>query len=417
MESVDALQARREAQALARKQTANQAALTAPLYANQMMYGHHMVPPPPGGTQAPPVPAPGQVGYYPMADSRRSTPASAERTPQQQELGGSLGLGRSGPKLDYSSGVFIPAGVQVPTTPPQSSDPVADSSAASQATSPASMVFPTTAAAPQRRSDVGLITPPARQSARPLEDPGALSKLNPAQLATLLPRNQLLMGYVLRERGGLLDNAKYRFFLEPHDVFALAGRKRSKKQSSNYAISLNETDLERDGEFCFAKVRSNFTGTEFVFFTSDRDDKKELGAVLFEINPGGIRGPRRMTVIIPRISMNGAADEWRCVDDAVGLINEYRQNPDSTKIVVLENKAPQWNEELKGFQLNFGGRIGMPSVKNFQLCDRRDENQNVVMQFGKWSADRFALDFRYPINATQAFCIALTSFDNKLLCE
>jgi hypothetical protein len=414
MQGVDSLQARREAQAQARKQAAAQAMLGSPAYANQMLYGHHMVPPP-GVAQAQPVPAPGQTGVYPAADSRLSTPASSERTPQQQDLTGSIGLGRGAPHLDYSSGVFIPAGVEVPTTPPQPSDPIVESSAAT--TSPTSMTFPSTAAASQRRSDVGLITPPPRHSARPLEDPGALSKLNSAQLATLLPRNQLLLGYVLRERGGLLENPKYRFFLEPRDVFALAGRKRSKKQSSNYAISLNETDLDRDGEFCFAKVRSNFAGTEFVFFTSDRDDKKELGAVLFEINPGGIRGPRRMTVIIPRIAPNGAADEWRCVDDAAGLISEYRQNPDSSKIVVLENKAPQWNEELKGFQLNFNGRIGMPSVKNFQLCDRRDDHQNVVMQFGKWSADRFALDFRYPINATQAFCIALTSFDNKLLCE
>lgn len=414
MEGVDALQARREAQAQARRQANQAATIASPALSNQMMFGHMV--PPPGMAVVGGPPAPGQVSYQAAADSRLSTPASAQHTPQQQELGSSSGLAQNR-KVDYSSGVFIPAGVQMPTTPPSSqvatvADPALDLSS-SQVTSPVSMVHP----AATRRSDVGLITPPPRQNTRALEDPGALSKLTPAQIATLVPRTQLLMGYVLRERGGILENPKYRFFLEPRDVFALAGRKRSKKQSSNYVISMNETDLDRDGNFCFAKVRSNFTGTEFVFFTSDRDDKQELGAVLFEINPGGIRGPRRMTVIVPRVSSNGAAEEWRCVDEAVGLINEYRQNPESTRIVVLENKAPQWNEELKGFQLNFGGRIGMPSVKNFQLCDRRDENQNVVMQFGKWSADRFSLDFRHPLNSTQAFCIALTSFDNKLLCE
>lgn len=324
--------------------------------------------------------------------------------------------------MDYTAGVFIPSSVHLPTPPSSPAtaadgpiEPVVRQSALS---APTMMVYPTSATSQSHQShDVGLITPPARQNIRPLDDVGALTKLGPAQLATLLPRNQLLMGYVIRERGGILDNPKYRFCLEPRDVFALAGRKRSKKQSSNYVVSLNENDLDRDGDSCFAKVRSNFTGTEFVFFTSDRNDKKELGAVLYEINPGGIRGPRRMTVIIPRLASNGAADEWRCVDDADGLISEYKRNPDSTRILVLENKAPQWNEELKGFQLNFGGRIGMPSVKNFQLSDRRDEAQNVVMQFGKWSADRFSLDFRFPMNATQAFCVALTSFDNKLLCE
>jgi tubby-related protein 1 len=206
-------------------------------------------------------------------------------------------------------------------------------------------------------------------------------------------------------------------------------------------VCLDPNDIDRDSGSCFVKVRSNFSGTEFTFYTSDRDHRRELGAVIYEVNPGGIRGPRRMTVIIPALASNGVAEEWWCKDDESPLLNMFKENPSSNRFLVLRNRAPQWSESLKGYQLNFGGRIGMASVKNFQLgfesspppsnsaaletiVDSGPEvstsslvNEGVIMQFGKWSNDRFSLDFRYPLNATQAFCIALTSFDNKLLCE
>ncbi len=35
------------------------------------------------------------------------------------------------------------------------------------------------------------------------------------------------------------------------------------------------------------------------------------------------------------------------------------------------------------------------------------------MQFGRIDDDNFALDYRYPLTAIQAFAIALTSFQNR----
>lgn len=382
----DALQARRVAQIEANRQALQ---ATAGNPAASMMY-------------APLVPPPG-VLYSPHA-----TPTSSPMpTPPPSDL-----VPRPTGKVDYSaqSGVFIPEGVRV--SPP--------CSPATPATSEGDRTAISTRSNPVLRTlvETPLITPPVvRRSTRTLNDI-AVEKLNPSQLAVLLPREQLLSGHVIRERGGLLAHAKYRYYFEnPRSIFVLSSRKRSMKQTANYVVSLSEEDLDRDGENCFVKVRSNFSGTEFVFFTSDRDDKREIGAVVYEVNPGGIRGPRRLTVVLPRVSPSGTLEEWRRADDEDALISEFRENPESSRLVVLENKAPEWNESLQGFQLNFGGRIAMPSVKNVQLCDRRDPAQTVVFQFGKWSAERFSLDFRYPINATQAFCIALTSFDNKLLCE
>lgn len=39
------------------------------------------------------------------------------------------------------------------------------------------------------------------------------------------------------------------------------------------------------------------------------------------------------------------------------------------------------------------------------------------MQFGKVDNDIFTVDYNYPLNALQAFAIALSSFDSKLGCE
>jgi hypothetical protein len=38
---------------------------------------------------------------------------------------------------------------------------------------------------------------------------------------------------------------------------------------------------------------------------------------------------------------------------------------------------------------------------------------NIAMQFGRINEDTFALDYRYPLTAIQAFSIALSSFHNR----
>ncbi len=41
----------------------------------------------------------------------------------------------------------------------------------------------------------------------------------------------------------------------------------------------------------------------------------------------------------------------------------------------------------------------------------------VIMQFGRISDTTFTMDYQFPMSAVQAFAIALSSFDGKLLCE
>lgn len=55
--------------------------------------------------------------------------------------------------------------------------------------------------------------------------------------------------------------------------------------------------------------------------------------------------------------------------DNVGLNQLYKHEANRNKLMLLHTKKPLFNEQIKGFVLNFGGRLKMPSIKNFILED------------------------------------------------
>lgn len=72
-----------------------------------------------------------------------------------------------------------------------------------------------------------------------------------------------------------------------------------------------------------------------------------------------------------------------------------------------------WNIELGAFVLNFGGRVKVASVKNFQLCER--DVQDHIVQFGRIEGRHsFTMDFQYPLTPMQAFAIAISSLQSKI---
>lgn len=97
---------------------------------------------------------------------------------------------------------------------------------------------------------------------------------------------------------------------------------------------------------------------------------------------------------------------------------------DKDDALVLKNKAPRWHEQLQCWCLNFNGRVTVASVKNFQLVAASENNvgggqeqENVILQFGKVGKDTFTMDYQYPLSAFQAFAVCLSSFDTKIACE
>lgn len=180
----------------------------------------------------------------------------------------------------------------------------------------------------------------------------------------------------------------------------------------------------------------------------------EDGAITYTANLLGSR-PRIMDVCIPKVSYEGVAGaEWKkylekCIPDSDvaasnRMLNHLKQMqqrmenddrtfprpnatnvpgtsavddyspPDDFGLLALQNRPPWWNIELGSFVLNFGGRVSVASVKNFQLCDRNDQDY-IMLQFGRIQGRHsFTMDFRHPLTAVQAFAIAISSLQSKL---
>ncbi|XP_074086334.1 tubby protein homolog isoform X7 [Macrotis lagotis] len=209
-------------------------------------------------------------------------------------------------------------------------------------------------------------------------------------------------------------------------VFLLAGRKRKKSKTSNYLISVDPTDLSRGGESFVGKLRSNLMGTKFTVYNNGinpmktssnlegADLRQELAAICYETNVLGFKGPRKMSVIIPGMSMVHERVSIRPRNEQETLLARWLSKNTDT-IIELHNKTPVWNDDTQSYVLNFHGRVTQASVKNFQIIHANDPDY-IVMQFGRVAEDVFTMDYNYPMCVLQAFAIALSSFDSKLAC-
>ncbi|XP_030576382.1 tubby-related protein 3 isoform X2 [Archocentrus centrarchus] len=274
-----------------------------------------------------------------------------------------------------------------------------------------------------------LVTPGSPTAEKLLADVANLEEfvLQPA------PRGVTVKCRITRDKKGM-DRGLYPTYfmhMEREDgkrVFLLAGRKRKKSKTSNYLISVDATDLSREGESFIGKLRSNLMGTKFTVYDNgtnplknpgalleESNTRQELAAICYETNVLGFKGPRKMTVIIPGMNMNFERVPARPQNEQESLLSRW-QNHSLENLIELHNKAPVWNDDTQSYVLNFHGRVTQASVKNFQIVHDNDPDY-IVMQFGRVAEDVFTLDYNYPMCALQAFAIGLSSFDSKLACE
>ncbi|GMI68155.1 tubby like protein 2 [Hibiscus trionum] len=262
------------------------------------------------------------------------------------------------------------------------------------------------------------------------------------------------------------------------DKLLLAARKVRRATCSDFVISLAADDFSRASNTYVGKLRSNFLGTKFTIYDSQppcdsiipstsrsnlRFHSKQvsprlpacnysIGTITYEFNVLRARGPRRMHCVLHSIPVS-AIQEGGTVptlsvfphsfDEQLSPLASSRGNEPvidtrspslpatpvcslgSGKPLTLKNKAPRWHEQLQCWCLNFRGRVTVASVKNFQLSAAVDpshnvsleEQEKVILQFGKIGKDIFTMDYQYPLSAFQAFTICLSSFDTKPACE
>lgn len=131
------------------------------------------------------------------------------------------------------------------------------------------------------------------------------------------------------------------------------------------------------------------TGSEYVVYDDGLSPSKTaletnvrcvLGVVDFSYDE---TGPGRLTVRVPRVQASGSPGKCRDRDvlgpsgssrggagsAASGAMGGVLEAADS---LLLRNKQPHFDAKTGGHVLDFGGRVTMPSVKNFQLqCNVR----------------------------------------------
>jgi len=233
---------------------------------------------------------------------------------------------------------------------------------------------------------------------------------------------------------------RYDFYREDNNfttTFMLSAYRKRRGRGSYYVITTKKQAGHE--EVILGKVKSNFIGTQFTIYdngvspskyrkknrilpnvskTKDNEDLKlrqELGSVFYDPNILGFKGPRKMTVLLMGMTKDGKRPEFRPSSEEESLAEKYQSGTDS-RLLVLRNKSPQWNEETQSYVLNFSGRVTLASVKNFQIVHTSDLDY-IVLQFGRIAETTFTLDYQYPLCPLQAFAIALSSFDAKLACE
>lgn len=273
----------------------------------------------------------------------------------------------------------------------------------------------------------------------------------------------IIQCYIRRHKAGAKKSLfpEYRVYLKEGDTFLLTSKKRKNKKTANYLISMGRNDFDKASDNIVGKLRSNFLGTEFQIYDAGRNPssstayfdertdvpiRSELGAVVYSSNLIGSRGPRQMQVCINRVDDDTGkpTKAWQPAHRDEEMIQCFKHRVPAAlrHLVVLENKEPQWNEDLGAHVLNFNGRVTQASVKNFQLIDKSSAHHHnegrldkrginageskskssngkdtVVLQFGRVAKDEFTLDFQWPMSPVQAFAIALSSCDGKLACD
>ncbi|KAH6567108.1 hypothetical protein BASA50_001362 [Batrachochytrium salamandrivorans] len=248
-------------------------------------------------------------------------------------------------------------------------------------------------------------------------------------LCSPVPQGTRKLCRIVRRRDGVAGgNHTYEVFLEENNaVIPALFAKKMRSQTSCYIITLPGEGERGVRDKAIAKVRSNFLGTGFTIFDNGLppsktpkpgalvDTRRELTAVVYEHNFLGHRGPRRMTIISPPVTLDGVPIVIKPQEEKETLL-ERHQSMNDRDLIIMHNKSPKWSDDTQSFVLDFNQRVTIASVKNFQIVHDHDL-EHIAIQFGKVSDDTFTMDVQYPFSLAIAFGVVLTSFDAKLACE
>ena len=103
-----------------------------------------------------------------------------------------------------------------------------------------------------------------------------------------------------------------------------------------------------------------------------------------------MKGPRKLRAVIPNVKEVEDFDMYKLTEE------ESLNNFQPPTVISLRNKQPRWNDRLKSYALNFGGRVKQAWIKNFILMENSFEGNGEIKApnliiFGKIAENTFAL--------------------------
>ncbi|GBG26921.1 Tubby protein [Hondaea fermentalgiana] len=216
----------------------------------------------------------------------------------------------------------------------------------------------------------------------------------------------------------------YEVFLEKDDgslgpQIMCARKHRKFGIDSYYNLEIGSVNPREAGKVISALI-FNSLGTNFVCHnnvSAHKGKPRDLCSIVYARNVG--RGPRKFQVALPALKQGSETElvEWM----HQGSVRRSRMlqalnTLDFPNLQPLVNKKPSWSKKHRAWVLNFHGRVTRSSVKNFQLV-RPDNNDDVVLQFGRIGTDTFTMDMSWPISPVAALAVCVSSLHSKLAVE
>eukprot|EP00392_Amoebophrya_sp_AT5.2_P008323 g8344.t1 len=173
--------------------------------------------------------------------------------------------------------------------------------------------------------------------------------------------------------------------------------KKQKQKSAGERSQMEKWQVRDFAQHHVGTITPSFWGTQF----QDKDaESASLRLMLtFEVNIQG-SVPRKITCNFQHATSAEPEEE--------SSIPPRR----TTTTASYTNVEPRWNAKQNSYVLPFYGRVKASSAKNFQLVEPQRPDE-IMLLFGKIKRELFALDWRPPLSALDAFGIALASIARK----
>lgn len=249
---------------------------------------------------------------------------------------------------------------------------------------------------------------------------------NPMMLKSDAAKKKLPPGLmrckIVRHSRGLRQTQYYLHVQDTTDGDSLILAAQKQRKSGNMHIfDMTRGYIGRN----FSKKHGNYVGkvegklgSNAHAIYSTKQDSSDACLVMFQkdgiinkINDGIL--PRRMGVVLPKSKSGDDTPKETIEMLHKSFLAMGHSGTSNRALSVFGNKSPVY--ERGNYRLNFHGRVTHASVKNFQLIERHglpdDDEQDILLQFGKTGSDTFVLDFNpSTFSPFVAFGVALTHF-------